>query len=102
MSVSAARVVQLRGIALPPPATSTLPSGSSVAVWPARANPRLAVAVQVRVPGSYSSAEALISLPPVKPPTTSTLPSASSVAVQPPKRVATIFPTAVQDPLLGS
>ena len=46
--------------ALPPPATSTLPSGSRVAVWSARANPRLAVAVQVRVPGSYSSAEALI------------------------------------------
>jgi hypothetical protein len=39
-----------------PPATSTLPSASSVAVLPWRGWTIFRVAVQVAVPGSYSSA----------------------------------------------
>ena len=39
-----------------PPATSTLPEGSSVAVCKSRAVPRLPVAVHVAAAGSYSSA----------------------------------------------
>ena len=39
-----------------PPATSTLPEGSSVAVCSVRAVERLPVAVHVPVAGSYSSA----------------------------------------------
>ena len=49
------RAAQVRTIALPPPATSTLPLGSSVAVCRKRAVPRLPVAVHVPVAGSYSS-----------------------------------------------
>ncbi|OGN81047.1 MAG: hypothetical protein A2X23_10375 [Chloroflexi bacterium GWC2_73_18] len=36
----------------PPPATSTVPSGSSVAVWPPRAVVMLPVAVHRPLPGS--------------------------------------------------
>src|SRR5450756_1874813 len=91
-----------------PPATRTLPSGSSVAVWNWRGVGMLPVAVQDPLFGSYSSAEASGGLPPpvsppgtAVPPTTSTLPSGSSVAVWN-MRGVTMFPVAVQDPLLGS
>src|SRR5207249_10757112 len=64
---------------LNPPATSTLPLGSSVAVCRSRAVPRLPVAVHVPLAGSYSSA--LLKAGPWFPPATSTLPLGSSVAV---------------------
>lgn len=67
---------------LEPPATSTLPSSSSVAVWYWRASIMFPVAVYDPLLGSNSSAEANASLPPLPmPPATSTLPSGSSVAV---------------------
>src|SRR5450756_549154 len=91
-----------------PPATSTLPSGSSVAVWDWRGMGMLPVAVQDPLLGSYSSAEASVGPPPpmsppgsAVPPATSTLPSGSSVAVWN-MRGVTMLPVAVQDPLLGS
>ena len=58
-----------------PPATSTVPFGSNVAVASVRATDMLPVGAQVPVAGSYSAAVAL------PPPATSTLPSASNVAV---------------------
>ena len=67
-----------------PPATRTLPSASSVAVWPKRPVIKLPVPVQVPLVGSYTSAEAKargVASGPLSPPTTSTLPSSSSVAV---------------------
>src|SRR5215470_3383657 len=60
-----------------PPATSTLPSWSSVAVAPVTAKGMLPVGENVRVAGLYSSAVA------VPPPATSTLPPGSRVAVWP-------------------
>src|SRR5450756_1944188 len=94
-----------------PPATSTLPSGSSVAVWNMRGVGMLPVAVQDPLFGSYSSAEASGGLPPpvsppgtlllTVPPVTSTWPSGSSVAVWN-MRGVTMLPVTVQDPLLGS
>src|SRR5450759_2902839 len=77
-------------ICRPPPATSTLPSGSSVAVAPLRCVIMSPVAVHDPLPGSYSSAEA----PP--PPAASTLPSGSSVAVWPPRGVR-MLPVAVHE-----
>src|SRR5215469_5764737 len=67
-------------VPLSPPATSTLPDGSCVAVCSSRAMARPPVAVQLPVAGSYSSAlvKALLIL---EPPATSTLPEGSSVAV---------------------
>ena len=61
-STCRARVVQLGGgqrrpTRLEPPATSTLPSGSSVAAWPPRGSPCFRVAVHVPLAGSYSSAD---------------------------------------------
>ena len=67
----------LKSLPLNPPATSTLPSGSKVAVSPCRAVPRLPVAVQVPLAGSYSSALARLALVLV-PPATSTLPLGSN------------------------
>src|SRR6266568_3884858 len=65
---------------LSPPATSTLPEGSSVAVCYSRAVMRLPVLLQQNVAGSYSSA--LLKMPLLlSPPATSTLPEGSSVAV---------------------
>src|SRR5205823_6472586 len=61
-----------------PPATSTLPEGSSVAVWSFRPVPMLPVVVHVPAAGSYSSA---LLKEPYVPPATSTLPEGSSVAV---------------------
>jgi hypothetical protein len=74
-------------VAVPPPATSTWPLGSSVAVWPYRGVLMLAVGAQVPVVGSYNSA--LVRAVPVTvqgeakehPPLTSTWPLGSSVAV---------------------
>jgi len=64
-----------------PPATSTIPLDSNVAVCSSRAVLRLPVAVQVPLVGSYSSALAeavkLLSTPPA----TSTIPLDSKVAV---------------------
>ena len=65
---------------LNPPATSTLPLGSNVAVCKSRAALRPPVAVQLPVAGSYSSA--LVKRPlRFSPPATSTLPLGSNVAV---------------------
>ncbi len=64
----------------PPPATSTWPSGSRVAVCPDLATVIAPVADQVPVAGSYSSAF-VTCLRPCTPPATSTFPSGSSVAV---------------------
>src|ERR1700728_517118 len=93
-----------------PPATSTLPSGSRVAVWYSRSTCIRPVSVQVPVAGSYSSAlrRVLRKLPALQewprlqpPPATSTSPSGSSVAVSP--DLATfIAPVAVQVPATGS
>ncbi len=60
-----------------PPATSTSPPRSKVAVASLRAAGMLPVGAKVRVAGSYNSAEAL------PPPAMSTLPLVSSVAVCP-------------------
>ena len=63
-----------------PPATSTLPLGSNVAVCRSRPVVRLPVALHVPLAGSYSSA--LLSAPLLPaPPATSTLPLGSNVAV---------------------
>ena len=85
-----------------PPTTSTLPLGSSVAVWPERATVRLPVERKLPVAGSYSSAEAGVLLRrKFLPPTTSTLPLWSSVAVWP-ERVVTMLPAEEKVPVAGS
>ena len=74
----------LRPLPLPsgvPPATSTLPLGSNVAVWKKRAVLRLPVAVHVPLAESYSSALLRGVLKSGVPPATSTLPLFSNVAV---------------------
>src|SRR5947208_1077231 len=65
---------------LTPPATSTCPFGSNVAVWLKRGVVMLRVAVHTPVAGSYSSALAK-SLLLFRPPATSTCPFGSNVAV---------------------
>src|SRR5450759_5054987 len=79
-----------------PPVTSTVPSGSSVAVWYRRGVTILPVLVQDPLFGSYSSADV-----PLAPPARSTLPSGSSVAESPWPGL-TIFRVVVQVPLRGS
>jgi hypothetical protein len=64
-----------------PPATSTIPLGSSVAVCEVRAVLRLPVGVQVPLAGSYSSALAETLTLLSNPPATSTIPLGSKVAV---------------------
>src|SRR6185369_7799012 len=67
-----------------PPATSTFPLPSSVAVWLTHGTLSEPVAVQVAVAGSYNSALATaepVTELPVIPPATSTLPFGSNVAV---------------------
>src|SRR3546814_8107955 len=59
-----------------PPATSTFPLGSNVAVKLIKGVSRPAATVQTWLTGSYSSALSRI-LPPVQPPRTRTLPSAN-------------------------
>src|SRR6266699_559790 len=59
---------------LNPPATSTLPEGSSVAVCNARAVPRLPVLLQLPVAGSYNSALLKLRLLLLRAPATSPLP----------------------------
>src|SRR3546814_7755274 len=63
-----------------PPATSTFPLGSNVAVKLIKGVSRPAATVQTWLTGSYSSALSRI-LPPVQPPRTRTLPSANPIAV---------------------
>jgi hypothetical protein len=63
-----------------PPATSTLPAGSNVAVCKTRPATRLPVTVHLPVAGSYSSALLKNNMP-LYPPATSTLPEGSNVAV---------------------
>src|SRR3990172_8457708 len=85
-----------------PPATSTLPSGSSVAVWYLRPVTMFPVAVQVPLSGSYSAAEVKSSsMSGAEPPATSTLPSGSCVAVCPPRAMIRL-PVAVQVRVTGS
>src|SRR5262249_22014445 len=73
-----------------PPATSTLPLGSSVAVWCSRFALTEATD-QVLLPGSYNSAKdrgkGKTPTPP-PPPVTSTLPLSSRVAVSPARATA--------------
>jgi hypothetical protein len=67
-------------VASVPPATTTVPLDSNVAVWRLRAPPRLAVALQALVVGSYNSA-LVRELVPSVPPATKTVPLGSNVAV---------------------
>jgi hypothetical protein len=85
---------------LSPPATSTIPLGSSVAVWNRRAVLRLPVAAQVPLAGSYSSA--LARMPPIgpNPPATSTIPLGSKLAVCCSRPVLRL-PVGIQVPLAG-
>src|SRR5437016_10451848 len=86
-----------------PPATSTLPLGSSVAVWNWRPTAMLLlVSVKVPLAGSYSSA--VCWGPPVgltPPPVTRTLPLERTVAVGL-LRAAFIGPVALNVPVPGS
>jgi hypothetical protein len=86
--------------ALAPPATKTVPSASSVAVWSRRGARRLAVNVQPPVAGSYSSALACRPLREL-PPTTSTRPSGRSVPVNE-IRPTFMLPVGVQRFVAGS
>src|ERR1700722_20375253 len=81
-------------LALNPPATSTFPPGSRVAVCPPRLVVMLPVRAQVPVAGLYSSA--LL----VPPPAASTWPSGSSVAVKP-SRAVVMLPVGVHLPVAG-
>src|SRR5205807_6855211 len=68
------------GPQLKPPATSTLPFGSKVAVWPSRSVLRSAVRLHIPAAGSYSSAllkDLVLSLPPAN----RTLPLGNRIAV---------------------
>src|SRR5438874_1279570 len=85
----------------PPPATSTLPEGSSVAVGAKRAVPMLPVAVHVPVAGSYSSALLKERKGVVKATSTSIWPLGSSVAVGPLREVRWL-PVAAHVPVAGS
>src|SRR5262249_30649174 len=86
-----------RQFSLQPPATTTLPFWSSVAVCRERPVLRLAVALHVPVFGSYSSAV----LREEPPPTTNTFPSGSNVAVLPLPALLRL-PVKLQTPVDGS
>src|SRR5690349_11701508 len=75
-----------------PPATSTLPLGSSVAVCSIRAAPSVGPAAQAPADGSSSSQEP--TKPPFQPPATSTLPRGSIVAVSQARAVRSDGPAA--------
>ena len=64
-----------------PPATSTCPFGSNIAVANTRPVPRLSVSVHIPVAGSYSSALVKMLPPGDWPPATSTFPFGNNVAV---------------------
>src|SRR5438067_5697980 len=64
-----------------PPATSTVPLLSSVAVWPSRALFMLPVGVKVPVVGLYNSALASLPLVVLMPPAINTIPLLSNVAL---------------------
>ena len=84
-----------------PPAISTVPSGSNVAVWPLLATVMLPVAVNVPAAGSYSSALAISLLGSDAPPAMSTFPFDNNVAVY--SALATVMlPVAVNVPAAGS
>src|SRR6516164_5457499 len=88
----------------PPPATSTWPFCSSVAVWFCRAVVMLPVALQVPAAGLYSSAP-LVTVwltPASTPPATSTCPFCSTVAVKPTVRAVPMLPVAAHRPVAGS
>ena len=93
-SLALARSLEFR-----PPATSTLPLGSNVAVAPLRALFSEPVALHVPVAESYSSALDRSPLP--YPPATSTLPLGSNVAVAP-LRALFSEPVAFHVPVAGS
>ena len=83
-----------------PPADSTGPSSSRVAVWLARVVVRLPVRFHDSLAGSFSSV--LVSQPlPLKPPLTGALPLGSKVSVCPP-RASCMAPVSAQVPLAGS
>ena len=84
-----------------PPATSTFPFGSNVAVWKERPIPIAPVAVQVPVAGSYSSEVSVVTLALSMLPVTSTFPFVSKVAVKNWRAVA-IAPVGVHKPVTGS
>src|SRR5262249_54089643 len=86
------------GEEIPPPATSTCPSCSNVAVCAERSNVMLPVFVHTLLPGSYSSA--LAKFTSVKPPATSTCLFGSNVAVAK-ERVVDILPVTVHCPVAG-
>src|SRR6266481_4651072 len=77
----------VRKTPLYPPATSTLPLGSNVAVCCRRAVLRLPLASHVPLAASYSSALVLGLKLLSSPPATSTLPLGSNVAVCPSRAV---------------
>src|SRR6266511_4300367 len=83
-----------------PPATRTVPSDSSVAVWRQRGTFMLAAGLQRPVDGSYSSALA-VTVPYALPPTASTRPSGSNVPVAFPRPSARP-PVGVHVPVAGS
>src|SRR5262245_54619375 len=92
-TVTAEQRPQGAGGTVCPPATSTLPFASSVAVWSARTAAMLPVGLQVPVAGSYSSA-------PAPGPASRTLPVRSSVAVWPETKPG--LPVGLQVPIAGS
>src|SRR5437879_794544 len=77
-----------------PPATSTSPVGSRVAVWKARLLFTLPVVLQVPLPGSYTSDGAAL-------PTTNTSPVFSRVAVWA-FRARLMLPVGLHVPVAGS
>src|SRR2546421_572520 len=85
-----------------PPATSTWPLVSFVAVWLVRAWFKLLVGLHVPVLGSYSSADARAGLPPelsaLMPPATNTWPLVRRVAVWP-SRALFILPVRLHVPV---
>src|SRR5262249_45914877 len=66
---------------LMPPATRTLPEGSSVAVWRKRGLASEPADAHVLVAGSYNSARAMEAAVSISPPTISTFPEGNNVAV---------------------
>src|SRR5207249_2899565 len=83
--------------AVSPPATRTLPSGSSMALWESRGVVIAPVVTHWPVLGSYNSALARLSPALLSPPATSTLPLRSSVAVKA-WRAVFMLPVAVHVP----
>src|SRR3954452_5084555 len=83
-----------------PPATSTLPPASKVAVWKARAVISDPVVLQVPVAGSYSSVLATRVFDPL-PPATSTFPLVGSRVAVWASRAVLQYPVTRQVPAAG-